>query len=379
MKYLLISNKKGISNIIGYVILISITISLSILVYNWLSFYVQEDTTPKCPDGISISIEDYSCSPSMISIKLKNRGRFSIDGYIMKVHDDINAELGMYEVSTTLFSNENLIDEKFKPENIFYKTEDLSKLDLSKLDLSQVTLLEIQPIYFSSQNKIIYCPEVITKKVTCNRNIITDGLLLYLPLNESEVVKDFSGNEIGSTIDGTIWNEEGKNNGSYLFDGSNDLILLGKLANSNSAFSFSSWIKWNGWVNEEDATEISGIWGHEGLENKNSHFEIKKNGIRLRLGDLDKSEIQLPPKNQWIHLAFTYNGYQAKIYLNGNQIDSIDGSTGFIFGGENHSIGDSHWGLTGNNRPFNGKIDEVRIYNRALNEEEIRKLYNWYN
>ncbi|MDD3993925.1 MAG: hypothetical protein PHX15_01885, partial [Candidatus Nanoarchaeia archaeon] len=96
MKYLLISNKKGISNIIGYVILISITISLSILVYNWLSFYVQEDTTPKCPDGISISIEDYSCSPSMISIKLKNRGRFSIDGYIMKVHDDINAELGMY-------------------------------------------------------------------------------------------------------------------------------------------------------------------------------------------------------------------------------------------------------------------------------------------
>lgn len=374
MKYSLTLNKKGISNIIGYVILIGITISLSILVYNWLSFYVQEDTTPKCPDGISISIEDYSCSPYEMSIKLKNRGRFSIDGYVMKVHDDINAEIGMYEVSTTLFSSEGLSDGKFKPENIYHKTE-----DLTSLDLYQITLLEIQPIYFSAKNSIIYCPEVIRKKVTCGRNIITENLLLYLPLNESENVKDYSGNNIESTISGAIWNQDGKNNGSYLFDGSDDLILLGKLANSEGAFSFSSWIKWYGWVDEKDTTEISGIWGHEGLENKNSHFEIKNTGMRLRLGDVDITEMQLPPKNQWVHLAFTYNGHQTKIYLNGNKINSSDVSAGFIFGGESHSIGDSHWGLENNNRPFNGLIDEVRIYNRALNDEEIKKLYNWYN
>ncbi len=101
--------------------------------------------------------------------------------------------------------------------------------------------------------------------------------------------------------------------------------------------------------------------------------------MRLRLGDVDITEMQLPPKNQWVHLAFTYNGHQTKIYLNGNKINSSDVSAGFIFGGESHSIGDSHWGLENNNRPFNGLIDEVRIYNRALNDEEIKKLYNWYN
>ena len=33
-------------------------------------------------------------------------------------------------------------------------------------------------------------------------------------------------------------------------------------------------------------------------------------------------------------------------------------------------------GRRGTNWPFNGLIDDVRIYNRALSPDEIRRLYN---
>ena len=36
-------DKSALSNVVAYVLLISITIGLSVLVYNWLRFYVVED------------------------------------------------------------------------------------------------------------------------------------------------------------------------------------------------------------------------------------------------------------------------------------------------------------------------------------------------
>lgn len=375
MKSLLISNKskKGISAIIGYVILVSITISLSILVYNWLSDYVQEDTTPKCPEGITLSIEDYTCSSDEVSLKIKNRGRFSVDGYTLKINDDMEAQQGLYEFEEDiLFLDETINGESLKPEELFYKTH-----DVSYLDLSQITLVEIQPIKIENNN-IIFCSDIVTKKVLCNRNILTQRLELYLPFNASGELKDYSENDHSLTNQGAEWVEEGKDYGSFNFNGENSFIEVNKLdVINNQPITFSAWIKWNGWKNEEDTSEISGIWGHSGEVDSNSHLEIRKEGLRLRLGDLEKEGMQNISKNVWTHIAFVYNGISAKLYLNGVEIDSIEGTTGSILGGEEHSIGDSHWGIEESNRPFNGLIDDVRIYERALSSDEIHQLYSW--
>ena len=76
---------------------------------------------------------------------------------------------------------------------------------------------------------------------------------------------------------------------------------------------------------------------------------------------------------EWHHIAATYNGSNIKCYLNGsvkdtNQISAITGSNANLF------IGQDGW-----NNTFNGTIDEVKIYDRALSADEIMADYELDN
>jgi len=78
-------NKKAVSLMISYVLLIVIAISMAILVYYWLMKWVPEPP-PKCDDDASLGIYDYTIDTvtKTITIVLKNKGRFSIHGYDIK-------------------------------------------------------------------------------------------------------------------------------------------------------------------------------------------------------------------------------------------------------------------------------------------------------
>ena len=74
----------------------------------------------------------------------------------------------------------------------------------------------------------------------------------------------------------------------------------------------------------------------------------------------------LPP-DAWSHLAVTYDSHDLRLYINGAQVASkaftgaITPSTGALRIG-----GNSIWG-----EYFDGQIDEMRVYNRALSASEI--------
>jgi Ca2+-binding RTX toxin-like protein len=68
----------------------------------------------------------------------------------------------------------------------------------------------------------------------------------------------------------------------------------------------------------------------------------------------------------WSHVALTFDGTKLRLFVNGSLVASEEafgpiGGEGPLLIGANPS-----WG-----RAFNGKVDEVRIYNRALDTEEI--------
>jgi len=78
------------------------------------------------------------------------------------------------------------------------------------------------------------------------------------------------------------------------------------------------------------------------------------------------------PENKWTMAAFTYDGVYLRIYLNGNLDKETTENAGDLdtFSTITH-IGNFPTG----NRTFNGIIDEVRIYNRALSPGEIKIIY----
>jgi hypothetical protein len=84
------------------------------------------------------------------------------------------------------------------------------------------------------------------------------------------------------------------------------------------------------------------------------------------------------PLNTWIHCVASYDGDTQRLYINGLLADSSSGVGIFDWDEAFFSEGiGGHQYDPGNpmDYRFNGKIDDVRIYNRALSADEIQKLY----
>lgn len=79
-----------------------------------------------------------------------------------------------------------------------------------------------------------------------------------------------------------------------------------------------------------------------------------------------------PQSNEWYHLVTTYTSSSNswKIYIDGSLNNQTIFGVGLFDKTNNWQIGYAYGG-TG----FNGSIDEVRIYNRALSEDEVTRLY----
>jgi hypothetical protein len=73
----------------------------------------------------------------------------------------------------------------------------------------------------------------------------------------------------------------------------------------------------------------------------------------------------------WVHLAATFSGSTWTLYRNGVAIGSNASGTPLLVVNTNWGIG-SRGG--GGDRFFSGKIDETRIYNRALSSSEMATL-----
>lgn len=80
------------------------------------------------------------------------------------------------------------------------------------------------------------------------------------------------------------------------------------------------------------------------------------------------------PNGKWTHVAGTYDGTTWQVYVNGNLVGSAVSHASAFSSGKFWCIGrkpsqDSNY--------FDGEIDEVRLYNRALMASEIQNLFQF--
>ena len=89
-------NNKGISEVVTYVLLIVIAISLSAIVFAFLKGIVPKEQT-SCPEGLSLIIKEGECiGTDKIYLTFQNKGRFKIDGIYSRYSDNENTAASNY-------------------------------------------------------------------------------------------------------------------------------------------------------------------------------------------------------------------------------------------------------------------------------------------
>jgi hypothetical protein len=78
-------------------------------------------------------------------------------------------------------------------------------------------------------------------------------------------------------------------------------------------------------------------------------------------------------ENTWVHVFITYDGAAIRVYVNGDQVASLPADGDILANADPFAIGD--YGGYGSWIKFGGKVDDVRIYRRALSAAEVRALY----
>jgi hypothetical protein len=166
-------DKRAVSIIVSYVLLITITLSLSVLVYNWLRWRVQPVEIPECSSNVKIVIQDYYCVPSdvrpgettvsgNIQIILKNKGLHNVSGFNIRVHDREDAEFGFYTLEE---GGVQMAPDTEFPVGGGYMVYNFSDVRDHPTQLEKVTLIEVQP-FIIEDDKII-CKSYATQPVDC--------------------------------------------------------------------------------------------------------------------------------------------------------------------------------------------------------------------
>ena len=226
--------------------------------------------------------------------------------------------------------------------------------------------------------------EIYYTKV-CKSNL-KKGLVLWLKLDEGSgnITYDYSGyGNNGSLYTGgedsnTKW-VDGKLGKALEFDGSNDWvkILDSESLKPSSEITISAWIYINSVAGGLDWNCIlmKGSWANNGYGFLFQDAAVNNGGGILRfylpgIGTIDSTPNPFET-GKWYHVVGTYDGSYMKIYINSNEVRSVYSGNSLTPTTHNLFIGRNN----GVDYPFNGTIDEVRIYNRALSEAEIKALY----
>ena len=163
-------------------------------------------------------------------------------------------------------------------------------------------------------------------------------------------------------------------NGKYSlnFDGRNDYVEdSGNIVLGLSQATIMAWVK------------LDTNFSNDGIILGQDNFLIKINNQQKAVAEVNGSSLSLTgalntlPKNKWIHIAAVFDGpnnsQTIRLYVNGELKDSKSSSSNIQTSANNlFRIGRSP--LVTCTGYFNGEIDEARVFNTALSDDQIQKI-----
>jgi hypothetical protein len=211
-----------------------------------------------------------------------------------------------------------------------------------------------------------------TTPVSCLPSYVpTNGLVGYWPFCGN--ADDESGNANHGTVNGATLTADrfGVANKAYSFDGVDDIITF---SSELTNYSISMWFNYGTLTNQFSELHYYED-GSSSIVQSGSYIYVRKQNQIISSVDLSTSVIN---PGIWYHLVLIFD-------QNLNTITSVINSSDFIYssdasGGLPNNFNDNLLNIGGrqfnNTNYFNGKIDDIGIWNRALTPCEVADLYN---
>ena len=158
-------------------------------------------------------------------------------------------------------------------------------------------------------------------------------------------------------------------------DNDDPRVVVGRsLDVSSLPFSIS------GWVNPQDFTDYRAIFSKRDLNDATRMrfdwgLNLSNGGVYLRQRGTSIDFSYSPPRNVWTHLAVVADSTVTRLYVNGI-LREIKGpftlgtgsNANVVIGGTGEPVG-------GDNDPYKGMIDALRVYTRALSSNDVQQVY----
>lgn len=196
-----------------------------------------------------------------------------------------------------------------------------------------------------------------------------------------------NGGSIAASTDGLVVGEvhgatwtSGVENSALAFDGQNDRVEVRDFSVGGDSLTISAWIKADSF-SVKDARIISQATGTDEQEHHFMLSTIESGGkirlrVRLKVGGTTHTLIASSGNlstNVWTHVAATFNGGKLCLFKNGLCVGEKP-----VSGTITSSASVPTW-IGGNpdgasSRPFDGAIDDLRLYREALSDQELRDL-----
>ncbi|MDI1315851.1 cadherin-like beta sandwich domain-containing protein, partial [Flavobacterium sp.] len=154
------------------------------------------------------------------------------------------------------------------------------------------------------------------------------------------------------------------------FDGTNDFVTgsIAQLPTGNSSRTMEAWIN-------PSSTQTGTIFNYGSNSTNNRSGILYASGKLYYVGQGTSNDLSgaiVLPTGRWTHVAATFNGTTLKLYVNG--VLDVSGAKTFNTIGTTFRLGTRIGGIL---EPFDGSIDEVRVWNISLSQAQIQaRMYS---
>jgi hypothetical protein len=220
----------------------------------------------------------------------------------------------------------------------------------------------------------VYNRALIASEIADDMNRPADKqLVLAYAFDEGSGSSAFDESGRGQTgaVSGATWAASGRFGGALRFDGINDMVSAADSTHLDlaAALTIEAWVHptsvlndWRTAVLKEAVGDLAyALYAHS--DTAGARAELNSGGVKPAVSNPGSL-----PVNAWSHLAVTYNGTALRLFVNGVLVSTTP-ATGSVVNsaGALRVGGNTVWG-----EYFEGLIDEVRIYKRALTAAEIQ-------